>query len=144
MRPASIVTFDRLYLVAIGLGLVPSLLSIDNTRALIAANPAARALNAVDSMVYASIGLSIVIPLALWFLIAHRASVVAKWILVGFTALVLINMALNQREAGAVAGLGILLTLAIEAMRVVAITFLFRTDAKAWFGTAASEANAAE
>lgn len=134
MRPASIVNFDRLYLVATALGLVNSLMSIDSLQARIAAMPELRAMHVGSGFVYLSIAVSVGIPLLLWFLVAHRRSVVAKWILVGFTALAILNLPASLRQIGAGGGLGVLTNVAVDVLRVVALSFLFRADAKAWLG----------
>ncbi|MFM5908047.1 MAG: hypothetical protein ACKOPO_10770 [Novosphingobium sp.] len=135
MRPASIVSFDRLYLVATLLGFVTSLMSIERLQERIAAMPALRAMQVGPGFVYMSVALSVLIPLALWFLVAHRRSVVAKWILVGFTALAILNLPASLRQIGAGGGLGVLTNVAVDLLRVVALSFLFRADAKAWLGT---------
>lgn len=139
MRPSSIVTFDRLYLVATGLGLVNSFMSIDRLQAQIEAMPQLRALQAGPSIAYFSVALSVLIPLLLWFLVAHRASVVAKWVLVAWTALAIANL---LPKLGLDGGLGVLMNLAVEALRVVALSFLFRADAKAWFAGGNLDADA--
>ncbi len=136
MRPASILTFDRLYLVAIGLGLVNSIMAKDHTIAMMAADPSMAKLKVTEAMaqgvVWAMIGFSVMIGLLLWYLIAHRASNIAKWILVVITLLGLMTVPGSLRQLGQGGGLGIMVTLAIEVLRVAAISFLFRADARVW------------
>lgn len=133
MRPASIQKFDRLYLVAIGAGMINSIMSMDRYRTMLANNPAALKLGFGDGVIYLIMGLSALVPLTLWFLVAYRANILAKWILVGLTVLGLLNLPSALRQLGAGGGLGILVTLAIAALQVAAVSFLFRADAKAWF-----------
>lgn len=142
MRPASIITFERIYLVATGLGLVNSLMSLDRLNAVVAGDPAFRALGMGHGLVYAMIAMGIAIPLLLWFLIAQKGSVVAKWLLVAFTAIAIINLVPALRQLGPGAGLGMLVNLAVEALRVAALSFLFRADANAWLGTGGKGHNA--
>jgi hypothetical protein len=142
MRPASIVNFDRLYLVGIVLGLVNSLMSVGQLQARISADPALRSLGSGQGLIFGLIALSLAIPLLLWFLIAHRRSMIAKWLLVAYTALAIINLLPTLRHLGMGGGLGILANLAIEALRVVALSFLFRPDAKAWLGGGGSAGDA--
>lgn len=136
MRPTSIVSFDRLYLVATLLGFVTSMMSVDRLEARIAAMPGLSALGSTQSLVYLSIALSVLIPLLLWFFIVHRRSVVAKWILAAFTVLAIINLPASLRQISAGGGLGVLTNVAVDLLRLVALSFLFRADAKAWLGQA--------
>ena len=141
MRPSSIVTFDRLYLVATGLGLVNSFMSIDRLQARIDAMPQLRAVGVGSGVLYGAIAAGAAISLLLWFAVAYKRNALAKWILVGFTALAILNLpgALSQLGSG---GLGMLVSLAVEALRVVALSFLFRADAKAWFAGGNLDADA--
>ncbi|MFM5908023.1 MAG: hypothetical protein ACKOPO_10645 [Novosphingobium sp.] len=132
MRPSSIVSFDRLYLVATALGLVNSFMSIDQLQARINAFPAFRAMHVGSGVVYLAIVLSVAIPLLLWFLVAHKRSVLAKWILVGFTALAILSLPATLARIGSGGGLGMLTNVAVDLLRVAALSFLFRADAKAW------------
>lgn len=131
MRPSSIVSFDRLYLVATGLGLLNSFMSLDQLQARIDAMPQLKAVGIGSGFIYGSIAIGLAITLALWFAVAYRRSVVAKWVLVAFTALAIVNLpgALAQLGSG---GLGVMVSVAVEALRLVALSFLFRADAKAW------------
>lgn len=131
MRPSSIVTFDRLYLVATGLGLVNSFMSIDRLQARIEAMPQLRAIGAGSGLIYGTIAIGAAISLLLWFAVAYKRSALAKWILVAFTALAIINLPSALRQLGS-GGLGVLVSVAVEALRIVALSFLFRADAKAW------------
>lgn len=131
MRPSSIVTFDRLFLVATGLGLVNSFMSIDRLQAQIGAMPQLRALGAGTGLIYGTIAFGAVISLLLWFAVAYKRSALAKWVLVAFTALAILNLPSALRQLGS-GGLGVLVSVAVEALRVVALSFLFRADAKAW------------
>ena len=92
MRPSSIVSFDRLYLVATGLGLLNSFMSLDQLQARIDAMPQLKAVGIGSGFIYGSIAIGLAITLALWFAVAYRRSVVAKWVLVAFTALAIVNL----------------------------------------------------
>ena len=133
MRPASKLTFGRLYLVATGLGLVNSIMAMDGFRQKVAAAPAIAKLgvsdSAIDIAIWGVMGFTVLLPLLLWFLVAHRASNVAKWVLLVWTVSTLYMLPSSLSQAG---GLGVLVIVAIEALRIVAISFLFRADARAW------------
>ncbi|MFM6830883.1 MAG: hypothetical protein ACKOVA_11210 [Novosphingobium sp.] len=141
MRPASIVTFDRLYLVATGLGLVNSFMSIGQLQARIDAMPQLRAIGGGSGFIYGAIAAGAAISLLLWFAVAYKRSSLAKWILVAFTALAIINLPGALRQLGS-GGLGVLVSVAVEALRIVALSFLFRADAKAWFAGISQSADA--
>lgn len=141
MRPSSIVTFDRLYLVAMLLGLVNSIMSIDRLQTRIEAMPELRAVGIGSGFVYASMAIGLAISLLLWFAVAYRRSVVAKWVLVAFTVLAIVNLPGALRQLGS-GGLGVMVSVAVEALRVVALSFLFRADAKAWFAGGGPEGDA--
>lgn len=80
--------------------------------------------------------LSIAISLGLWFMVARRGSVVAKWIVTVLTALSVVRFLFNMPAAmaGAVSGGAMVLALAALSLSVVATICLFRADATQWFG----------
>ena len=143
MRPSSIVTFDRLYLVATGLGLVNSFMSIDRLQARIAAMPQLQTMGVGSGLIYAMIAFGLGISLLLWFAVAYKRSSLAKWILVAFTALAIINLPGALRQLGS-GGLGVLVSVAVELLRIAALSFLFRADAKAWFAAPGGSTDAAD
>lgn len=132
MRPKSIVLFERLYLGGWALGVVNTVLTWSAVRA----NPN---MVAVDQQVgswyvptLTAIGLAI--PLLLWFFIARKASVVAKWIMVVFTALGVLGIAFAGLSGTLVAGLSTLLSVTSVVLNIVAAALLFRADSREWFG----------
>lgn len=139
MRPPSIVTFERLYLGALAIGLVATAISWRANDALLAGNPASAHLAAW--FLPLSTLASTVLMLALWHGIARRRSVIVKWILVGWTALVVLAalpgaLALVQGQVP-MAGPA-LLALASTILQAVAAAMLFNADARHWFDRAAA------
>ncbi|MBA4048446.1 MAG: hypothetical protein C0476_07895 [Sphingomonas sp.] len=136
-RPASIIRFEQFYAGHIGIGLAGSLV------ALFGPGSAARA-QATEAvgpwLIPAVLGLAVVTQIALWYLIAHRASAVAKWVLVAFTAANVIVLAFLMfgiatgigAEARSAAGSAA--SVIASALLLAAVAHLFRPDAKAWFG----------
>ena len=128
MRPASIVQFERILLAALAIDLVNNLF----------AWPAlAKTLEVVDlvpspvRMILACTAAPL-IGLLLWYLIARRASVVAKWILVAFVAL---GAAIFVYTAAHLTLFRPMFIVAIfaEVLKIVAVSRLFTADAAAWF-----------
>ncbi len=143
MRPSSIVRFDRLYLAAIAIGLIANILGWGATMARLAATPQAAQLGSGGAVVAgATIALGTLISLLLWYLIAHRASTVAKWVLVVFTAFALVSLFLGL-SGGAVAAdaAGIARMIAVT-LQLIAVIALFRPDAAQWFAPVSPEHDA--
>ncbi|MBX9858848.1 MAG: hypothetical protein K2Y20_04555 [Sphingomonas sp.] len=142
-RPASIVRFEQFYLGHIVVGLVGSSIALFGSD-----NPAtAQMVETFGAWVPAAIlGLGVLIQATLWCLISRKGSAVAKWILVGLTALNLLGAAFLI--FGFVTGFGAevrnlpgsLLNLAASALLIAAVAMMFRPDTPAWFGEAAPAA----
>ena len=130
MRPPSIVLFDRMFLASLIIGVINAVLSFDSMQAELAANPDTAALGWGSGMVIAIIAFSLLIPLLLWYLIAYRASGIAKWILVVLTVGGLLFMGIDLENLLSLATIG---TLVVTVLQLVAIVMLFRPDAKSWF-----------
>jgi hypothetical protein len=131
MRPASINRFDQLYLGALALGIINTIIAYDETMAQLEADPAVAAVGmAGPGFIIGVSAFSFGISLLLWYFIARRASTVAKWILVVFTVIGLIGIPFALITTPLMQSI---ITLVIAAMQVAALWFLFRPDAKAWF-----------
>lgn len=128
MRPHSITMFDKLFLGSLALGVVNSLLSYGQMRDVIAADPMLA--GSGTGFIIGSIVFSLGLSLLLWYFISRRASNVAKWILVVFTVLGLLFL---PSSLGMFGTLSTVLTLAVTALQIAALVFLFRPDAKAFF-----------
>ncbi|MDJ0978544.1 MAG: hypothetical protein QNI87_08400 [Erythrobacter sp.] len=131
MQPQSIVNFSRIYLGSLALGIGNFIASYDSVMAELQADPV------VAEMGFASLGFVLGtaaigwgISLLIWFFIARRASKIAKWILVALTAL---GLAMLPSSLATMPTVSLVVTLVITAMQLVAIYFLFRPDARAWF-----------
>lgn len=73
---------------------------------------------------------SLAVMLLLWYFVSRRASNIARWILVVFTLLGLLFL---PGSLGLFGTLATILTLAITALQLAAIYYLFQPDAKAFF-----------
>jgi len=133
MRPASIVMFERLFLASLALSVVSFIIGYDAMSEQMANEPALRQVGIGSGLMIGSMAVSLTIYLLLWFFIARKASNVAKWILVVFTALGIASLAYAFATAGMAGDLNALLSLAYYALGVAAVVFLFKPDAEAWF-----------
>ena len=135
MRPTSIVNFERLYLGSFVVGLLNTLAFWPVMVAAMMANPSVAKLgpNFAPGMLVAGLTISAAITASLWFLVARRASVVAKWIVTIFFVLsalsLLYGLTTGSRSMNVQAGVGILAFL----LNAAAVWMLFRTDARLWF-----------
>lgn len=132
-RPQSIATFERCYLGAVALGLVNNALNWNNMQEQMAATPNSELLPVW--FLPATIGFGVLIALLLWYFVARRASVVAKWIVVVFFAIGLLGLPgiINGVTTGLVAPLMGILALVALTLQTMAVWMLFRPDAKLWF-----------
>ena len=131
MRPASIVNFERLYLVAIAISLLTTYLVWNQTLMLVGQQPGVQLGNTF--LVAVTIA-GLLIQLLLWYFIARQPIVVAKWIFVVLLGLGAISLIINVSNGAAGTAIPGLLGLLAFALRAVAAWMLFRPDAKVWFG----------
>ena len=133
MQPPSIKWFSWIFLGSVLLATAVAALKFPELKAsLIRQEPGAASLG--DGVLILAIALGQGVMLVLGFLVAHRASNIAKWILVAMTV---VGFALLLPDLGGYfTRLALLPTLSLlnAAAQIVAIGFLFRTDAREWLG----------
>jgi len=132
MRPKSIILFERLFLISIMLTAVSAYLSYGQTLAQIETNADFKALGWGGAAVTITSILYVGLLLLLYYLTAHRASVIAKWILVLVTVLSMTTL------PGAIAvqsGVPLILAVLTNLSALAAIILLFLPDARAWLGS---------
>ncbi len=127
MRPTSIIWFERLFLAAIVVGLVNSLLILNGLDVEAAGQPLS------PTVMIGSIVIGNVINLALWYMVARRASNVARWILVVLFALGAASLAFSVLTGSYPGGIEGALGAVAWALQVLAIICLFRSDTSVWF-----------
>ena len=128
MRPISIVNFERIVLLSIGLGVINTFMVWDRVSALLAANH----LNPNVGIIALAIVLALY-GLLIWF-ISRRGSVVAKWIYVVFTAIGLVYGLTGIGRVAAQDGtFALIFTIVQDVLAAVSVWLLFRPDASAWF-----------
>lgn len=135
-RPVSIVNFERCYLAGIVLGLIGTALSWNTVIAQSSANPGVAQLgpNFVPAMIGGFAVIGVGIQLLLWYFAARKGAVAAKWIITAFFAIGLLFRLISLAKGtfpldaiGITAAIGTVLGAA-------AVWFLFRPDARPWFG----------
>ena len=130
MRPPSILMFERLFVASLGVSVLSFVLTYDQTMAQLDRMPELARVGGGAELVVGSVAIGVAIYLLLWFLIARKASNFAKWVLIVFVA---IGVAFSVPAA--LAGqwdLPFISGLAVYALEIAAIVYLFRDDAKAW------------
>jgi len=130
MRPESVITFERLFLLSLAISAGTIVVGFDAMMRAVLNDPGVQQLGLGSGVIIGVIAASYAVYLLLWWLIARRASNVAKWILVVFVALGLISL---PTTLGGPISVLLVLNLAVYALEVAALVFLFRADAKAWF-----------
>lgn len=129
-RPQSILWFERCFIGSMAVSLISAAFNWSTIQDSIEAIPDSAILPSwyIPAMMLSGIVLNLVI----WFFVARRGSVVAKWIATVFFGLGAVGMVFTLFGGHAAASLsptGIVAWL----LSAVAIWMLFRPDAKAWF-----------
>ena len=128
MRPKSIILFERLFLTMIVVGVLNGFLNFTTAKAQLQADPQAAAMFGSGFLIGAII-LGVIINLLLWFFVARKGSVVAKWIVVVFFGLSLLGIVTSLPNLVFPTALLSFLALILQG---AAVYMLFRPDAVAW------------
>lgn len=129
MRPKSIVTFERLVLLYLAIGVLYAFLVWEQTMASLQARGAALGSGTIITIQAITVALYL---LLVWF-IARKGSPVAKWIYVVLGVLSLVLGLFGIQETILLGTLPLILAVAQYALLLFTILLLFRPDAKAWF-----------
>ncbi len=133
-RPLSIQRYERLYLLALLLSVASTMLDCPQRAASFARDPM---LAEMAWMLPASVVVNVLLRSTLWYYTARLPKLAAKWFVVVLAAiaLVLLLFSLTALIADATPSLAAALTgIASGALYIVAAAYLFRPDARAWFG----------
>ena len=129
-KPVSIRKFDLFYLGSLVLSVVNTVLNLDLIKASARAQMGAEMEGMVTGIAMGSLALSVLLSLALWFLISKFRIELIKWVLILFLAWTAITLPDAMSDGISLAEI---LAIVSAIMQAVAIWFLFRPDAKAWF-----------
>lgn len=134
LRPASIARFERLYLGSVVVGIVGSVLDWDRMLERIRSTPDSAQLgSAVAGVAVGTVVIGVLISLLLWYLVARRGSVIAKWVLTAFLAFSAFSVLIGLLNGVIGFDVGGLVRLTGFALQLLAVTTLFRADAAPWF-----------
>lgn len=147
MRPASIVRFERAYLGSVAVWLAnmavgwPVMLRQLEAQPQFNGNP--QVMKLAETLLMGGVAAILVLWLLLWYFTARRASVVTKWIIVGFTVLGALRLPLVLAGAPAAGWFATVLSVAAFGLAAYATWLLFRPDAQAWFAGEGAQSDAA-
>lgn len=129
MRPASIQWFERIYFATLAIGLINLLVHYGTLRDVMGNN------GGTMGLVMVSFLAGIAISLLFWYLVARRASNIAKWFLVVLVVIGLVGLpggfAMTGTLGVAYVAIGALSTL----LQAVATGLLFTPESRRWFAS---------
>lgn len=128
-RPRSILIFERLFLASMIGSIIGFILSYDAIADAIEAEPDLVKVGISPASAIAFFALTTAIWLLLYWLVAHRASNVAKWVIALLTGLGLLMIPLTLASE---ANFAMFFSLMVTALGVGAVMALFRPDAREW------------
>lgn len=129
MRPNSIVTFERLVLLYLAIGVLYAYLVWDETMASLQAQGAALGSGTIITIQAITVAFYL---LLVWF-ISRKGSPVAKWIYVVLGGLGLVLGLIGIQQTISLGTLPLILAIAQYVLTLVTIWLLFRPDSKTWF-----------
>ena len=132
MRPPSIVMFERLFMASLALSVVTFLVGYEATMDELARQPGLSQIGFGSEILIGTMVVTTAVYLLLWFLIARKASNVAKWFLVAFTAIGVATLLYSFAAVGLNTDVNAMLGIAYYVLAVAAVVFLFKPDASAW------------
>ncbi|CAH0498338.1 hypothetical protein [Novosphingobium sp. CECT 9465] len=129
MRPASIQWFERIYFATLAIGLINLLIHYGTLSEVLGGS------GQTMGIVLISFLAGIAISLVFWYLVARRASTIAKWFLVVLVVIGLIGLpggfAMTETLGIAYVGIGALSTL----LQAIATGLLFTPESRRWFAS---------
>ena len=128
MRPQSILMFERLFLTSLVVSAVSFVLGFSQ----LTQDPTVQSAGLGTGFILGVAAASYGLYLLCWYLIAHKALNWAKWVVVVLVAISLVSLPGALSSLARALDLQVLLNLAVLALEVVAVGYLFRADAKAW------------
>src|SRR5688572_25908032 len=112
MRPQSIVLFERLFLASLVLSVVNFVVGYDAAMAELGRQPGMARIDFGSELLVGTMAFTTAVYLLLWYLIARKASTVAKWFLTAFTAIGVVSLLYRAVTVGLVIDVNALLGIA--------------------------------
>lgn len=128
MRPQSILVFERLFLLSLVVSAVAFFLGFDQ----LTGDPTVVRSGLGTGFILGVAAASYALYLLFWYLIARKAVNWAKWVLLALVAISLVSLPGALVQLARSFDVDVLLNVAVLALEVVALGYLFRADAKAW------------
>lgn len=134
-RPSAIRLFELFFLGSLALTLVGAVLVWPAMVAQTAerAGAARLGVGVLNGIVAGGVAIAAIVTLLLWFFVARRGSVVAKWLVTLFTIYSLYETATSMQNGATWGSASGGLSVAALALQVVATAMLFTPGARAWF-----------
>lgn len=134
MRPATIVAFERLFLLKIAIGIAAGLYLFSQGKRLLPAGTPENVARFIPSMVAGGVVVGTIIDLVLLWFIARRRSNTARWVLAVLFAIGVLNLVRMQATHDATMPLVSTMAIAVGLLLdAVCLWLIFRRDARAWF-----------
>ena len=131
MKPASVKTFDYLYLGSIVIGVIGFALNYEALKNVANTELAASGVGEMGGgILIGSVVFGVLVNLALWFAVSVMRVEFIKWVIGLFAVWGLVQSFGNLQQGLA---LNLVLGLITSGMALIGLYFLFRPDAKAWF-----------
>ena len=130
MKPVSIQRFTQCLLGSVAISLIQIWNGFDHMRETVVANPEAAAIS--DEVLVAGSVIGIGVLLLLWFLIAMRASSVARWVLVALTAIGLLSVPSVLAKAKGDGAVDLALAIGAITLQLGAVGMLFTHESRDW------------
>lgn len=134
LRPPSIIRYEKLYLTALAFGFANTALGWPQSVASFASNPT---LVRMMWILPASVVAGLVLRITLWYFTARQPSVTAKCVATAMAVIsaIILLFGVLALVSGASPALPAAITGIVSgALYIAAATYLFRPDARAWFG----------
>lgn len=129
MRPASIQWFERIYFATLAIGLI-NLLVHYNALKLTLGNTGGQM-----GFVFVSFLVGIAISLMFWYLVARRASNIAKWFLVVLVVIGVIGLPGSFAMAGTLGTTYVAIGALATLLQAIATGLLFTPESRRWFAS---------
>lgn len=134
-RPASIMNFERSFWASMLLGAGSLALHWPKIIGSLKSDPAiASMVESAAIFVGIALGFSFAVSILLWYFVARKASNIAKWIYVAVMGFGAVSTLASLNDPTSPTGLALAISLVSTALTALSILFLFRPDARVWFG----------
>ena len=130
-RPASIVLFEKLYIVVIIIGVIGVALSWSSLTAMAGNQPGVPE-SVGSGILIGALIFGFLVPLVLLYFIARRASNIAKWIFVVLTAFSVYSFIATISNPAVPQGILLAVNVVSLVLTLYCAWLLFKPDAKAW------------